>query len=147
MERVPQYIDVEDKIVGIFSWKQLGWFFGAGGVLLLLWFVLEKAAFWIAFVPIILLATAFAFWRPQGVTLLSFIGYMFSFLVRPKLYTWQRATHPPEKKPKEKAPEIHQEKKLILKTDLENISTVLDSHGQARNKRIAQVLKQNMQKK
>jgi hypothetical protein len=45
MTSVPQFIDVEDKVAGPFSWRQLGWMVGMGAVLFLLYTVLSSGMF------------------------------------------------------------------------------------------------------
>ncbi|EKD71060.1 MAG: hypothetical protein ACD_46C00281G0001, partial [uncultured bacterium] len=42
---VPQYIDVEDKVAGPLTIKQLGWLIALGIMLLILWNVVPLAGF------------------------------------------------------------------------------------------------------
>ncbi|MFC1645286.1 PrgI family protein [Patescibacteria group bacterium] len=87
---VPQFIDVEDKIVGPLGWKQLFWIFGLGAVLMVLWNILEKQVFIIVSIPISGVFLAFAFVRPYGQPLTRFVMSMFGFIFRPKVYMWKR---------------------------------------------------------
>ena len=87
---VPQFIDVEDKIVGPFTGRQLLWMFGLGAVLLVLWNILEKTPFFIAAVIISLIFVAFAFYRPYNQPLIKFIASAVLFFIRPKIYFWER---------------------------------------------------------
>lgn len=92
MTSVPQFIDVEDKIAGPFSWRQLGWMVAMGAILFLLYTILSPGVFYIAAVPIVILFFALAFYRPNGMALPQFIFYSISFLFRPKIIVWERPT-------------------------------------------------------
>lgn len=91
---VPQFIDKEDKIVGPFTAKQLGWLAGAAAVMFILWAFLDMTAFIIASVPVIGIFGAFAFYHPNGQPFISFISSTIRFASRPKIYMWKRV---PEK--------------------------------------------------
>jgi hypothetical protein len=87
---VPQFIDVEDKIVGPFTAKQLGYLAGGGVILFILWTVLDTSGFIVASMPIALLAGALAFYKPNGRTFSYLLGSMFSFFLHPKMYVWRK---------------------------------------------------------
>jgi hypothetical protein len=89
---VPQYIDVEDKIAGPLTAKQLLWMIGMGAALMILWGIFDTGAFFTAAVPTVCLFTALAFYRPYNQPLIMFIGNALMFLVRPKVYVWSRPT-------------------------------------------------------
>lgn len=125
---IPQFIDKEDKIVGPLTARQLGWMFGAGGVLLLLWAVLDTGAFILASIPVIGIFGALAFYRPNGMSLVAFIGSIINFTWKPKMYVWRRL---PEiiksRKPShKKAPIFRTEKKIVNSDKIEEISKLLD---------------------
>lgn len=85
MFNVPQFIDVEDKIAGPLTVKQLLWMIGMGAVLLAIFFALDGAAMIVAAVPVVLLFVALAFYRPNGQPLIVYFGNAFLFLFRPKV--------------------------------------------------------------
>lgn len=87
---VPQYIDVEDKVAGPLTARQLFWMIGMTAVLMVLWSIFDSGAFFAAAVPVVLLFLAFAFFRPYGQPLIAFIGNALFFIVRPKIYVWDR---------------------------------------------------------
>ena len=87
---VPQFVDVEDKVAGPLTWKQLLWMIALGITLLILWKVLKGIAFWIIGIPLALFVLAAAFYKPQGVPFLQFVNFGILFLVRPRVYTWKR---------------------------------------------------------
>jgi hypothetical protein len=93
MTSVPQFIDVEDKVAGPFTWKQLGWMFAMGAVLFLLYTVMDPGLFYVLAVPVALFFIALAFYRPNGMAFPQFLFYSVSFLFRPKVMVWERPAH------------------------------------------------------
>jgi hypothetical protein len=88
---VPQYIDVEDKIAGPLTAKQLLWMIGLGALLFVLWmFIPNKGIFFIVAIPFALFFIALAFYKPFGQPLVGFVGNGFLFLFSPKVYIWRR---------------------------------------------------------
>lgn len=94
--QVPQFIDVEDRVVGPLTWKQFLYLAAGGGILFVLWFILTPLA-WIA-VAIFVggLAVAAAFIKVNGRPFLAFIGSVLGFAVKPRQYIWKQpgATSP-----------------------------------------------------
>ena len=87
---VPQFIEIEDKIFGPFTWKQFVYLGGGIGLAIVLFFV---APFWVSFVvgiPAAILASALAFYpvnsRPFSVLLES----MWNFYKNDRTYYWRR---------------------------------------------------------
>ncbi|MCA9364928.1 MAG: PrgI family protein [Candidatus Moranbacteria bacterium] len=145
MFNVPQYVDVEDKVVGPLTAKQFGWMLGMGGVLFLLWVVLTFPAFVVAGIPVAILFCLFAFYRPNGQTFLSFLTHWIFFLFRPKVYTWYRpegVTRLPQKPQK-----VHDETpddsagRQIPSADLSVLAQTLNSEGMQRHEEIEDILK------
>ena len=87
---VPQFIDVEDKVAGPLTAKQILWMVGMGGVLFIVWTFFDTPTFFVLAVPIIIIFALFAFYRPYNQSLLSFSVNAVLFLFRPKVYTWDR---------------------------------------------------------
>lgn len=95
---VPQFVNIEDKIVGPLGWKELFWLIGMGVVLMVLWGFLDKSAFIIAAVPVSGAFLALAFYRPYGQPLIKVILFMITFFFRPKVYVWKREVSIQKKK-------------------------------------------------
>lgn len=148
MQIVPQYIDVEDKIAGPLTWKHLGWFFGGGIMLTVAWLLLDRMAFYVVAIPVAIMTAALAFYKPNGVSMIQFLGFGFGFLFRPKVYTWQNEVSYEKKtnKPKVQNPSVVKEKKISA-DDIAAIAHTLDSHGVERNERIKQLIKERTQNK
>jgi hypothetical protein len=142
---VPQYIDVEDKVAGPFTAKQLLWMFGCGATLLVLWNTLDKITFIISAIPIILIFAALAFYRPYNQPLIKFIYFAILFLFRPKVYIWRRiAERRASNKKDENKSVTHTEKKkeALVSGDVEELAKMLDSAGHERSDRIMEIIKQ-----
>lgn len=92
MFNTPQFIDVEDKIAGPLTWKQLLWMIGMGVIVLMLFMLLDGAVMFIVAVPVVLLFLLLAFYRPNGQPFISYLLNMFFFLFRPKVMMWDRPT-------------------------------------------------------
>ncbi len=86
---VPQYIEVEDKIAFQLTIKQLAWLALAGIALFFLWQI-GIAALIVIGIPVVLLALAFAFYKPAGMTFLQFVKNGIFYLFKPKILTWHR---------------------------------------------------------
>ncbi len=87
---VPQFIEVEDKIVGPLTWKQFIYLAGGAGLLIILYVMLPFILFAIVGLPLGALAGFLAFHRinnrPFSIFLESFVNYM----SKGKLYFWQK---------------------------------------------------------
>lgn len=90
MFNVPQFIDVEDKIAGPLTWRQLLWMIGMGAVLLMLFMFLDGAIMFVLAIPIVFLFLLLAFYRPGGQPFIQYILSAFFFLFRPKVMMWDR---------------------------------------------------------
>jgi hypothetical protein len=124
---VPQFINIEDKIVGPLTAKQLGWLALGGVVLFVLFTLLDSTAFIIAAVIVGIIFGALAFYRPYNQSLVNFIGSSISFVFRPRLYVWKRYGEnvKPVRKTAEKS-EPTAKKKMLNSQKIEEISKRLD---------------------
>jgi len=88
--KVPQFLDIEDKIFGPFTFKQFVYLAGGAG----LCFVLYKAlGLLVGFIPMLLIAglsLALTFYRPNNKPLINMIEAGFKYLMQNKLYIWKR---------------------------------------------------------
>jgi len=127
---VPQFIDIEDKIVGPFTAKQLGWFGIAGVLLLIFWGTLTFSTFIPVAVVIIGIFGALAFYRPYNQPLASFIMSGINYFTKPKIYVWKRyydSMKTVAKKPTEpKKEEVIVKRKTLNKAKLEELAKRLN---------------------
>ena len=87
---VPQFIDVEDKIVGPFTGKQTLVLIIGGGLLMLFFSIFDFIFFIISVVFIVPLTLAFAFWKPKGISIPRLILNRVNFGTSNHLYVWRR---------------------------------------------------------
>lgn len=130
MFSVPQFIDVEDKIAGPLTWRQLLWMIGMGAVLLVAFNTFDTSLAIIVAIPTVLIFVAFAFYRPNGFPLTTFVFYVILFLFRPKISVWERPTHKSSvpKAPEKKAA-TDTGAKRIDQEKLRELARILDSRG------------------
>ena len=128
MSNVPQFIDVEDKIAGPFTWKQLLWLLGMGAIELLVFVSLDGPIVFIISVPVILLALALAFYRPNGQPLIMYIFSAISFLFQPKVMMWDRpVSGAPYRPTVKKAPtEDHRTSRPISADEIRRVAEMID---------------------
>lgn len=90
--KVPQNIDMEDKIVGPLTLIQFLYILGGGVIDYLLYMALGSSSFifWLFAIPIALVALALAFLKIQDQPLLYFIKAGLIYLQNPKKRIWQR---------------------------------------------------------
>lgn len=128
---VPQFVNVEDKIAGPLTWKQLLWMIGMGAALMTLFSIFETGFALVVGVPVALLFIALAFYKPNGFPLTNFIFHGVLFLFRPKVAVWER---PVKKLPAftptavttQKPPA---EKKMLTDEKLKELARILDQEN------------------
>ncbi len=91
---VPQFIEIEDKIFGPFTWKQFVYLMGGIGVGVVLFITAPFIIFVIFGLPLAGLATLLAFYpvnnRPFSVFLESFVTFYNSH----RVYRWRKKQQP-----------------------------------------------------
>lgn len=136
MSSVPQFVDVEDKIAGPLTWKQLLWMIAMGAVLLVLFTTFGTTLAIVFGIPVVLIFLALAFYKPNGFPLVSFIGQAVLFLFRPKVAVWERpvismvSVKPRSENTKEQATEVQPEKQLT-RDRLKELARIMDNQGRA----------------
>lgn len=87
---VPQFIEVEDKIFGPFTWKQFIYLAGGGGAALILFLLLPFVFFVIIAGPIVALAGFLAFHRVNNRAFSFFLESFMFYFTNTKLYLWKK---------------------------------------------------------
>jgi len=123
---VPQFIDIEDTIVGPLTAKQLGWIAAGFVVLLVLFSLLDMSAFIIAAIVVGFIFGMLAFYRPHSQPLILFVFSMFAFFFKPKMYVWHRMPEAQEKKKVAIKAEPHIIKKKLSANKIAELSKMLD---------------------
>jgi len=88
---VPQFTDVEDKLIGPLTLKQFLILFGAGLIILLFYSILGLSMFFYVFsLPVLILGLALSFMTFNGRPLNIYIGSFFSFISKPQTRVFHR---------------------------------------------------------
>ena len=89
---VPQFIDVEDKVFGPFTFKQFVYLAGGGGIAVVLWVFVPK----LLAIPLILgavgFALALAFYKKNNKPFIFLLESMFKYATSARLYIWKKET-------------------------------------------------------
>ena len=86
---IPQFIDIEDQIIGPLTLKQFLFVGAGGGILFILWFFLKLLAFIAVAMPIIAICIALAFVKINGQPFSKLLANFIKYLCKPKLYLWK----------------------------------------------------------
>ena len=89
--RVPQFIDLEDKVFGPLTLKQFGYVVGAGGVSFLIWtFVPIRFVAVLIIIPVAGLFLALAFAKFNNRSFGEILESAFTYYTNAKVYTWKQ---------------------------------------------------------
>lgn len=88
--KVPQYVELEDKIIGPLTLKQFLVLLGGAGILGVLWLLFNLGLFIAIAIPISIFFGLITFYKYQGRPLTSLIGPFIVFLTKPRLYLWKK---------------------------------------------------------
>jgi hypothetical protein len=122
---VPQFIDVEDKIFGPFTFRQFAYLIGGGGLCYIILKLLPTIFAFMLIVPIGGLAGALAFVKVNGKPLIEMLQSGVNFYIKKKLYLWKKD----ENRKVEKKEEVEVKKTPLLRiseSKLHDISWGLD---------------------
>lgn len=88
---VPQFIEVEAKIIGPFTLKQFLWLAGAGAIIFILYFIISIKWIWILVTLFIASAAIIiALVKVNGRSMFVFMGNFFSFVFKPRFFLWRK---------------------------------------------------------
>ncbi len=88
---VPQFTDVEDKLIGPLTLKQFLVLLAAGGLILMFYSLLQLSVFFFFFaVPTALLGLTLAFGKFNGRPMLGYFPVFINFLSRPQVRIFKR---------------------------------------------------------
>ncbi len=88
--QVPQFIEVEDKIFGPFTFKQFVYIAGGAGLCAIAFIYLPLLIAVIVALPVAALAGALAFYRINNKPFIDVIEAGFTYLTKGKLYLWKK---------------------------------------------------------
>lgn len=88
--KVPQFLEIEDKIFGPFTFRQFVYLAGGGGLCFVVYRVL--GLFW-GFIPLIIIAglsLALTFYRPNDKPFVDMLEAGIKYFTQSKLYVWRK---------------------------------------------------------
>jgi hypothetical protein len=89
--RVPQFIDIEDKIIGPLTWRQFAYCLGAVGVTYLaMRFVSNNILALIVAAPFAGLFLALAFVKINNQPFVEVLEHAVNYFTKSNIYTWQK---------------------------------------------------------
>ncbi|HSE56509.1 MAG TPA: PrgI family protein [Candidatus Paceibacterota bacterium] len=88
--KVPQFIDIEDKIFGPLTFKQFVYLAGGAGLVYLSFTLLPFFFGALVGIPLALFALALAFYKVNEKPFIHAVEAFFKFHTRSKLYLWQK---------------------------------------------------------
>lgn len=100
--QVPQFIDVEDHIVGPLTLKQFIYLAGAGGITIIFFVYLPFFLAALLAIPFIGLGVALSFYKMNGKAFIEILEAGFNYYTGPKLFLWKHSA--PTEKSREAAP-------------------------------------------
>jgi hypothetical protein len=87
--QVPQFIEVEDKIVGPLTLKQFIYIAGGGGLCVIFFVYLPILFALLLSAPVVALAAALAFYRVNGKSFIEMLEAGFNYYVGAKFFLWK----------------------------------------------------------
>lgn len=88
--QVPQFIEVEDKIIGPLTLKQFVYLAGSAGLCVVFFFYLPLILSLLLGAPVAALGLALAFYKVNGKPFVQVLEAGFNFFIGPKLFLWKR---------------------------------------------------------
>lgn len=131
--QVPQFLDIEDKIFGPFTFKQFIYILGGGGLIFILYRFLPGL---IAF-PLILVVGAFslalAFYKFNNKPFADFLEASLRYVINNKLYIWKKKPPTTEEIRKKKEEQVESVAEApvprLSESKLRDIAWQLDTHN------------------
>jgi len=95
--QVPQFIDVEDKIFGPFTFKQFIYLAGGGGLAFVIYKLLPLYIAIFLMAPVIVLAFMLTFYKVNNRPFMLVLEAAFKHLFRDKMFLWKKVSRPAKK--------------------------------------------------
>ncbi len=87
---VPQFIEVEDKILGPLTFRQFFLVVIVGILLAVLWYFTQLWFFMLVALPLVVLTVALVFVKINGRSFLSFLRSWIDYWRNPRVYIWRK---------------------------------------------------------
>lgn len=125
--RVPQFIDIEDKIFGPFTFHEFAYLIGGAGMIYLVYRLLP---FWIAIfiiLPLAILTVCLVFVKINNKPFVYYLQAAFTYFISGKLYVWkQRLVKKEEQEEENITPTAISNVPMLTENKLKDLSWSLD---------------------
>lgn len=126
--QVPQFIEVEDKIVGPLTFKQFIYIAGGLGICAVAFLLLPRFLAILASLPVAVFAGALAFYKVNEKPFAEVVEAFFSYTLGGKLYIWKKEDKVPvAKSAEEKKPLTQVYVPKLSQSKLKDLSVALDT--------------------
>jgi len=87
---VPQFVDIEDTIIGSITLKQFIFLIVVGVIVFFLWYLFKLWFVIVIGIPLIALALAFVFVKINGRSLPAITLAWINYWLKPRFYVWKK---------------------------------------------------------
>jgi hypothetical protein len=95
--QIPQFIEIEDKVIGPLTIKQFLYLAGGAAAAFILWTLLPRFLALFVAIPVAGFAFALAFYKVNGKPFITMVENAFNYLFSTKIYIWKKKERAPEK--------------------------------------------------
>lgn len=88
--QVPQFIGIEDKIIGPLTLKQFIYLAGGAGLCVVFFSYLSKTVAFLLSAPVVAFVVALSFYKINGKPFIEMVEAGFTYYTRSKLFLWKR---------------------------------------------------------
>ena len=132
--KVPQKIDLEDKVIGPLTIKQFIWLLAGGMIGYVAFTTFQGLLGWFLIFVVVILTLAFAFVKVEEQPFSYLVTNILSFFLSPKIRLWNKGTKIEKmvelkNKPKEKPATATRKSPEKIRSALESLSQIVDTHG------------------
>ena len=129
---VPQFIDVENKIIGSISTRQFIIILAAGGLSFIFYKTMTFLPFLFATILVLGIGATFAFVKVNGQQFHYFLLNLIQTAKKPRLRTWQKFLHK-AKETKSIEIKVLPQQKIVSSSHLAEISLMTNTGGSFKN--------------
>jgi len=124
--KVPQFIDVEDKLFGPFTFYQFAYLIGGAGIIFIIYKFLPLWIGIFLILPFAVLTFLLVFYKINEKPFVFYIQAALTYLFSSKLYLWKQRLAKPESKDENTAPQMVSVVPTITTDKIKDLSWSLD---------------------
>lgn len=131
--KVPQFIDVEDKLFGPFTFRQFVYLAGGGGLIFVLYKLLPLWIGIFLIIPVAVLSLLLVFYKINEKPFIFYLEAALNYYISSKLFIWKQRLAKPNKNKEEEegvAPAVTSVIPMTAENKLKDLSWSLDVKDQ-----------------